>query len=106
MPQPRKHATPAQRQAAYRARTEAARSAQLVERGLPSLPSIPTRPGTPRWNAALRYVMGMLTTVQTEMQDYFEDRSESWQEGERGEAHQERLTSVEAALDALSDLSS
>ena len=42
MPQPRKHDTPAARQAAYRARTEAARSVQLAERGLPALPSIPT----------------------------------------------------------------
>ena len=106
MAQPRKHGTPAQRQAAYRARTEIARSAQLVERGLPALPSIPTMPGTPRWNAALRYITAMLTTVQTEMQEYFEDRSETWQEGERGEQHLERIASVEAVLDALSDLTS
>jgi hypothetical protein len=106
MPQPRKHDTPAQRQAAYRARTEATRSAELAQRGLPSLPSIPSLPGTLRWNAALRYITAMLTTVQTEMRDYFEDRSESWQEGERGEEHQEKMASVEAVLDALSDLNS
>jgi hypothetical protein len=63
-------------------------------------------PGTPRWNAALRYITAMLTTVQTEMQEYFEDRSETWQEGERGEQHLERIASVEAVLDALSDLTS
>lgn len=105
MPTPRKYATPAQRQAAYRARTEAAQSAQLAQRGLPALPAIPTLPGTPRWNAALRYVTQMLTTVSEEMQDYFEERSEGWQEGERGQDHQERLASVEAVLEALSDLS-
>jgi len=105
MPQPRKYGTPAQRQAAYRARTEQAQSAQLAQRGLPGLPSIPTMPGTPRWNATLRYVTAMLTTVQGEMQDYFEDRSQTWQEGQRGEEHQERIASVEALLEALSDLS-
>jgi len=104
MPQPRKHDTPAARQAAYRARTEAARSVQLAERGLPALPSIPTMPGTPRWNAALQDVTQRLTTVRDEMQDYFDARSETWQEGERGEEHQERIASVEALLEALSDL--
>jgi hypothetical protein len=39
-----------------------------------------------------------------EMQDYYEDRSESWQASERGDEHQEKVTSVEAVVDALSDL--
>ena len=38
------------------------------------------------------------------MQDYFDARSDSWQESERGEAHQEKIASVETAVDALSDL--
>jgi hypothetical protein len=63
-------------------------------------------PGTPRWNAALRYITQMLTSVQAEMADYFEARSESWQEGQRGEDHQATMASVEAVLDALSDLNS
>ena len=39
-----------------------------------------------------------------EMQDYYEDRSESWQESERGEEHQEKSAATEAVVDALSDL--
>ena len=39
-----------------------------------------------------------------QMQDYFDARSESWQQSERGEEHQERMASVEAALDVLGEL--
>ena len=45
MAQERKHANPAQRQAAYRKRCEAARQQQLSTRGLPPLPAIATLPG-------------------------------------------------------------
>jgi hypothetical protein len=38
------------------------------------------------------------------MQEYFDDRSEAWQEGERGDEHQERVALVEATVDAMSDL--
>ena len=104
MPQPRKHENPAHRQAAYRARTEQARASQLRERGLPALPTIATMPGTNRWNAMFRHVEQMLCTAQAEMTDYFDGRSEAWQESDRGAEHQERLTAVEALVEALSEL--
>jgi hypothetical protein len=40
----------------------------------------------------------------SEQLEYFEDRSESWQESERGEDHQERSSSAEAVRDALEEL--
>ena len=40
----------------------------------------------------------------SEMQDYYDDRSDAWQESERGEDHQERIASVEAVLEALGEL--
>ena len=46
----------------------------------------------------------MIADTLGEMQDYFDDRSQSWQDGERGEEHQEKIASVEAVVDALSDL--
>jgi len=63
-------------------------------------------PGWARWNASFASAQEMITQTLGEMQDYFEDRSESWQEGERGEEHQEKIVLVEAALDALGDLTS
>jgi hypothetical protein len=38
------------------------------------------------------------------MQEYFDERSEEWQEGERGGEHQERIDAAQTALDALADL--
>jgi hypothetical protein len=104
MPQERKHQSAAHRQAAYRARLEQARASQLRQRGLPALPAISTIPGAIRWNAMFRHVKQMLSTAQAEMADYYDDRSETWQEGDRGAAHQERLTAVEALIEALSEL--
>lgn len=104
MPQPRKYQSPAHRQAAYRARMEQARASQLRERGLPALPAIPTMPGTIRWNAMFRHTEQILCSAQAEMADYFDDRSEAWQDSDRGAEHQERLAAVEALAEALGDL--
>ena len=52
-----------------------------------------------------RHVEQMLCTVVAEMTDYFDDRSENWQESDRGAEHQERLTTVEALVEALGELS-
>jgi hypothetical protein len=84
---------------------EQARASQLRQRGLPPLPAIPTIPGTMRWSALFRHVEQMLCTVVAEMTDYFDDRSENWQESDRGAEHQERLTTVEALVEALGELS-
>ena len=104
MPQPKKHASPAGRQAAYRMRCQRARKNQASAKGLPSLPSLATMPGWPRWNAAFQMAHAIMDGAVNEMQEYFDDRSDIWQESERGEQHQERITSSEAAQDALSEL--
>jgi|ERR1700678_542147 len=104
MPQPKKYASAAARQAAYRSRGEQARQAVLAAKGLPSLPAISSLPGWPRWKAAFAGAEELVAVSLREMQDYFAARSESWQEGERGEEHQEKMASAEAVLEALSDL--
>ena len=104
MPQQRKYNTNATRQEAYRARREQNRQVALAAKGLPPLPSIATIPGWTRWNASFTAAHARVANSLSEMQDYFDDRSESWQEGERGEDHQERIASVEAALEVLTEL--
>ena len=104
MPQPKVHASAAERQAAFRLRSEQARQAEIATKGLPPLPVIPSIPGWPRWNATFRMAHALLDGAVTEMQDYFDDRSDTWQESERGEDHQERTESAEAVRDALDDL--
>jgi len=46
----------------------------------------------------------MLSTVAQEMQSYFDGRSEEWQEGDRGQAFQERLDAIGAAKDEVAEL--
>ena len=104
MPQPKIHASPAARQSAYRRRCEQARRVGLVARGLPSLPAIAALPGWKRWNASFAAAHQLIECALDEMREYFDDRSESWQEGERGDEHQERISSVEEVLDAVSGL--
>ena len=98
MAQERKHANPAQRQAAYRKRCEAARQQQLSVRGLPPLPVIATLPGQTRWSAALSSAQALVIQVSTEMQHYYDERTETWQESERGAQFQERLDAIEELL--------
>ena len=104
MPTPRKHANPAQRQAAYRARLREVRAQELADRGLPPLPAIPSIPGQRRWNALIRRVLRVLETLAVEMQSYYDDRSDAWRDSDRGETHLERLEAVEAAVSAAEEL--
>ena len=104
MPQPRKYHTNAARQEAYRARCEQARQIAQAAKGLPSLPPIASLPGWPRWNASFTAAHALIADSLRQMQGYFADRSESWQQSERGEEYQERMASVEAALDAVAEL--
>jgi hypothetical protein len=105
MPQPKLHASAAARQAAYRKRTNKALQAVLAAKGLPPMPIIATMPGWQRWNASIGAAHELIATTLAEMQNYFDDRSETWQEGDRGQEHQERIGSVEAAMESLAELS-
>lgn len=101
MPQERKYASGRERQAAYRARQRGAHQELLGTKGTPALPAIPTIPGYRRWQASLSAALVMLGTVHREMQVYYEDRSERWQDSERGEAFLERTDALEEIIDSL-----
>ena len=103
MPQPRTHTSHAQRQAAYRKRQEQRRVEELHAKGLPPLPAIPTIPGHARWSKAISQAGRLLGMVVAEMQDYFDERTEDWQESDRGVSHQERIEALEEIVDALED---
>lgn len=88
-------------QKAYRERQKLAREEELRKKGLPASRPIPTMPDTPRWNALLDAARAALETAQQEMQAYIEERSEEWQDSERGQALQERLEQIEEAINSL-----
>jgi hypothetical protein len=95
MPTPRKYATPAERQAAYRARRHVSTA---------SLPLPPPVPGYRRWAVMLSQTQGMLEQVAEEMTTYWDERSEAWQVSERGDQFTERLEALEEILTLLREL--
>jgi len=98
MPTPKQYATAAQRQRAYRERQQQARLRERQEKGLPASPAIATLPGERRWQALLASAHAALACVQEEMQTYYDERSDVWQESQRGEALLERIESIEALI--------
>jgi len=104
MPQQRQHPDNAAKQRAYRARQAQARCAEQEVRGLPPAPSLPTLPSRARWQALLAQARLFLETARDEMQSYYDDRSEAWQQGERAATLQDQLDSLGQALDELDTL--
>jgi len=106
MPTPRRYATPAARQAAYRQRQSEARSKEREAKGMALIPAVATSPGPRRWWALIRQASRLLETVQQEMQEHHDQRSDRWQESERGEAFLERVQALQDMQSAVEDLTS
>ena len=98
MPTPRKYASAAHRQAAYRIRCR--ERAQAAGRRAPFAAS----PGRRRWEAMCGQALSLLQAVSQEMEAYAGARTEAWQESERGEAFQETLEAVAQTADALGEV--
>ena len=62
MPTPRRYASPAERQAAYRRRQTETRRMEQKAKGLPPLPAVAAIPGHARWQALLRQAGLLLGT--------------------------------------------
>lgn len=103
MPRPRRYADGAERQAAYRRRQSAVATQPRSCGGVPLRP-VPEGAGHARWKALTRNAHLLLQTAQAEMQEYLEQRSESWQDSERGAVLLERLQAIEEAQTTLEDL--
>jgi hypothetical protein len=91
-------ATNAQRQAAYRRRRRDMVD-DLMARGLPKLPAVSTIPGWPRWKAAMSRITAQLEVIESEMTDYYDERSERWQESERAEAFDDNLNVLRTIME-------
>ena len=104
MPQPRKHDSHAARQAAYRKRqAQALSSCHAPGKPLPPGPTVPTIPGWARWRRAMADIEKQMKTIESEMQSYYDQRSERWQDSERAEEFQERLDDLSSALELVTD---
>ena len=96
MPTPRKYATNAARQAAYRAR-----SAMTPP---PTGPQPPVTPGARRWTVLIGQARDVLETVAQEMRAYEAARSEAWHDSEHGEQFMERFEWLEEVRGVLDEL--
>ena len=105
MPQERRYPDNAAKQRAYRARQAQARCAEQQAKGLPPAPPLPTLPSRARWQALVTQAHLALETARDEMQAYYDDRSEAWQQGERAATLVEQIDQLDAVLAELAALS-
>lgn len=107
MPQPRKHADNARRQAAYRAhraQRQALSGVRVKPRRAAKAPRLPDKPGARRWELLLAQAQRIVELVADEMQEYHDERSDKWQQDERGEAFTERLEAVQEVTTAFDNI--
>ena len=104
MPTPRQYKNAAERQAAYEKRRDAARDEELRGKGLPPMPLISTMPGTRRWKGMLDLARALVQGVCDERESYYDDRSEEWQESERGETFQQHSDEIADMLAVLEEI--
>ena len=86
MPAARKYESAAERQAAYRARRKT--------RGGSVTSAATAGSAYRRWEAMRRQALSLLEQVACEMETYHDQRSEAWQDSERGEAFAEMMESL------------
>lgn len=101
MPTPRKHDNQAARQRAYLERQKAARLAIAQTKNMPPVSGIATMPSAARWRALTGQAQTILQTIQTEMEDYRDERSEAWRDSEKCEAFQETIDRINEALESV-----
>ena len=104
MSTPKRYPDRAAKQRAYRQRVALARQQEQAAKGLPPAPAVATIPGARRWRALLAHARSALTTLRDEMELYYTERTETWQESEPGEACQERLQSLNDLLESVEEL--
>lgn len=71
---------------------------------LPSLPGVSNLPASRRWSVSVDRAKTSLESTLAEMAAYYDDRSAEWQDGEKGEAFQEKIDALTEAVEKLNDL--
>ncbi len=95
MPNVRKYANAAEKQAAYRRRCSSRDREQTHS---------PPAPSLKRWKAMMTQAICILETAAGEMQLYHDQRSQRWQDSERGEQFRDMMESLEEVTAALTDI--
>lgn len=95
MPPPRQYSDQAEKQRAYRERQAKARLAERAAKGLPAAPPVPTMPSTRRWEALLATALETIEVAREEMQAYYDERTERWQDSDRGADMTAKIAALE-----------
>jgi hypothetical protein len=61
--------------------------------------------GWARWNKAMRQITEILEQTMSEMQTYYNQRSERWLDSEAAESFQERVEELQQFIDVAPDWS-
>lgn len=103
MPTPKQYESAAARQKAFRERQKAART-EAIAQGAPKAAAVPTMPSKARWETLIQQARAAVDTCREEMQGYHDERSEQWQESEKGEQMQEKIDALENLLNDMDNL--
>jgi hypothetical protein len=103
MPQSKAPCSNAERQAAYRRRRSQALAALQSAKGLAPLPHIATIPGWPRWRQVLEQAEQALHEVHEQMQSYYDERSEIWQDSDKADEFNLKMEAVEELVGYVAD---
>jgi hypothetical protein len=71
---------------------------------LPDRSALSTVPSEKRWRALVESAHDGISTVNEEMDDYGSQRSDAWQQSERGERFTERMLAISDMVEALESL--
>lgn len=105
MPTPRQYTNDAEKMKAYRQRKKAAIAEQLAAKNLPTTSVIPTMPSAARWKALHEQARAALETIIAEMEAYQSERTDKWQESDKGEEFAEKLNDIQDAFDSVDAVS-
>ncbi len=68
------------------------------------MPKIAAMPGSARWKATIEAAEALLTQAAEEMDEYWEDRSETWKESYVAEEHLQRKKRLAKMAETLSEM--
>jgi len=94
MPSPKRYASSAAKQKAYR----------LRQQNVQTQPPIPAKPGPARWRALRKNALFLLEALAAKMREFADQGSEAWQESEKAQDFEERQGLVGTAYQATLDI--
>ena len=104
MPTPKQYDSNAQRQKAFRDRKAQAIKEQLAAKQFPNAVAVSNIPSMTRWKALHSNAQAALDAMQSEMQAYYDERSEQWQESDKGQHFRDLLDQLDQTKTSVEEI--